>query len=146
MIGSSKNNIENYPTKCFWTPEKETRVKFNPGLSANRLSNNWALVLILHFFCRFVWFPIIQTLLSPWRKLKRVYCIRYWSEVVNTVRVGLNKAWIADEVIFKKCQMFLKQPKRFGFTSLRQCGENRFTVLQGFPILQSLSVIACKLL
>ena len=23
--------------------EKETRVKFNPGLSANRPSNNWAL-------------------------------------------------------------------------------------------------------
>ena len=61
---------------------------------------------------------------------------------MNTVRVGLNKAWIADEVIFKKCQMFLKQPKRFGFMSLRQCGKNRFTVLQGFPVLQSLSVIA----
>ena len=43
MIGSSKNNRENYPRKCFWTPEKETRVKFNPGLSANRPSNNWAL-------------------------------------------------------------------------------------------------------
>ena len=44
MIGSSKNNRENYPRKCFWTPEKETRVKFNPGLSANRPSNNWAQV------------------------------------------------------------------------------------------------------
>ena len=42
MIGSSKNNRENYPRKCFWTPEKKTRVKFNPGLSANRPSNNWA--------------------------------------------------------------------------------------------------------
>ena len=38
--------------------------------------------------------------------------------------------------------MFLKQPKRFGFMSLRQCGKNCFTVLQGFPVLQSLSVIA----
>ena len=37
MIASSKNNRENYPRKCFWTQEKETRVKFNPGLSA-RLS------------------------------------------------------------------------------------------------------------
>ena len=37
-----KNNRENYPRKCFWTKEKETRVKFNPGLSANRPSNNWA--------------------------------------------------------------------------------------------------------
>ena len=30
--------------KCFWTKEKETRVKFNPGLSANRPSNNWVQV------------------------------------------------------------------------------------------------------
>ena len=43
MIGISKNDRENYPRKCFWTQEKETRVKFNPGLSANRPSNNWAL-------------------------------------------------------------------------------------------------------
>ena len=43
MVGSSKNNTENYPRKCFWTQEKETWVKFNPGLSANRPSNNWAL-------------------------------------------------------------------------------------------------------
>ena len=43
MIGSSKNNRENYLRKCFWTQEKETRVKFNPGLSANQPSNNWAL-------------------------------------------------------------------------------------------------------
>ena len=43
MIGSSKNNRENYPTKCFWMPEKETWVKFNPGWSTNWLSNNWAL-------------------------------------------------------------------------------------------------------
>ena len=43
MIGSSKNKRENYPRKCFWTEEKETRVKFNAGLSANRPSNNWAL-------------------------------------------------------------------------------------------------------
>ena len=46
MIGSSKNNRENYPRKCFWTQEKETRVTFNPGLSANRPSNNWALDVI----------------------------------------------------------------------------------------------------
>ena len=42
MIGSSKNNRENYPRKCFRIPEKETSVKFNPRLSANRPSNNWA--------------------------------------------------------------------------------------------------------
>ena len=34
MIGVSKNNRENYPRKCFRTPE-----------SANRPSNNWAQVL-----------------------------------------------------------------------------------------------------
>ena len=44
MIGSSKHNGENYPRKCFWTREKEIRLKFNPGLSANQPSNNWALV------------------------------------------------------------------------------------------------------
>ena len=27
----------------FWNKEEESRVKFNPGLSANRPSNNWAL-------------------------------------------------------------------------------------------------------
>jgi len=31
--------------------EKETRVKFNPGLSANRPSNNWALIFILFLLC-----------------------------------------------------------------------------------------------
>ena len=45
MIGSSKNNRENYPRKCFSTQEKETMVKFNPGLSANQPLNNWAQVL-----------------------------------------------------------------------------------------------------
>ena len=44
MIGSSKNNGENYPSKCLWTQEKETPVKFKPGLSVNRPSNNWAQV------------------------------------------------------------------------------------------------------
>ena len=68
MFGSSKHNRENYPRKYFWTQEKETRIKFNPGLSANRPSNNWALVLVgfnlsldgpnLHFhWCRFYWMP-----------------------------------------------------------------------------------------
>ena len=43
MIRCSMNIRENCPRKCFWTKEKETRAKFNPGLSANRPSNNWAL-------------------------------------------------------------------------------------------------------
>ena len=42
MIGSSKNSTENYLRKCFWIQEKETRVKLNPGLSANQPSNNSA--------------------------------------------------------------------------------------------------------
>ena len=46
MIGSFKNNRENYPRKCLWTQEKETRVNFNTELSANRPSNNWALTYI----------------------------------------------------------------------------------------------------
>ena len=47
MIGGSKNSTENYLRKYFSTQEKQTQVKFNPGLSANRPSNNWALVSIL---------------------------------------------------------------------------------------------------
>ena len=35
MFGSSKHNRESYPRKYFWTQEKETRITFNPGLSAN---------------------------------------------------------------------------------------------------------------
>ena len=42
MIGSSQNNREYYPRKSFRRQEKETQVKFNPGLSVNRPSNNWA--------------------------------------------------------------------------------------------------------
>ena len=46
MIGSSKNSTEKYPRKCFWTQEKETQVKFNPGLSVNPASNNLAQEII----------------------------------------------------------------------------------------------------
>ena len=49
IIGSSKNNRENYPRKCFSTQEKETRFKFNPWLSANRPSNTWAMNIICMF-------------------------------------------------------------------------------------------------
>ena len=31
MIGSSKNNSENYPSKCFRIPEKETGLNLTPG-------------------------------------------------------------------------------------------------------------------
>ena len=40
MFRCSMNIRENCPKKWFWTKEKETGVKFNPGLSANRPSNN----------------------------------------------------------------------------------------------------------
>ena len=40
MIGSSKNYRENASEH---KKKKPVRVKFNPGLSANRPSNNWAL-------------------------------------------------------------------------------------------------------
>ena len=42
MIGRSKYRRENYPRKCLWTQGKQTCVKFNPRLSANRPSNNLA--------------------------------------------------------------------------------------------------------
>ena len=38
MIGYSKKNRENYPSECFSLKENETRI------SANHLSNNWALI------------------------------------------------------------------------------------------------------
>ena len=40
MIGSSKINRENYAFEL----KKKNGVKFNPGLSANRPLNNWALI------------------------------------------------------------------------------------------------------
>ena len=43
-LDALKNNYENYQKKSFWTEEKETRVSFNPGISANLPSNNWALL------------------------------------------------------------------------------------------------------
>ena len=73
MIGNSKNNRENYLRKCFWTQEKETWVKLNPGLSANRPSNNWALKftqetwVLCHknFFCQMVLhFPRLTIIIS----------------------------------------------------------------------------------
>ena len=45
-----KNNREICQRKCFRTKEKETWVKFNPGLSANRPSNNWAQNFWLVYF------------------------------------------------------------------------------------------------
>ena len=42
MIGSSKIAQKIIRENAF-EHEKETWVKFNPGLSANRSSNNWAL-------------------------------------------------------------------------------------------------------
>ena len=44
MIGSSKNNREKSPRKYFEHKKMETRVKFNPGLTANRPSSKWAQV------------------------------------------------------------------------------------------------------
>ena len=70
MVGSSKNNRENYSRKCFWTQEKETSVKFNPGLRANRPSNNWAQRISHLPFQEFdvyrVSFPYAFTLLLRW--------------------------------------------------------------------------------
>ena len=42
MIGSSKNIGEIISENAFEHKKKETRVKFNSGLSANRPSNNRA--------------------------------------------------------------------------------------------------------
>ena len=62
MIGSSKNNRENYPRKCFWKQEKETRFKFNPGLSANRPSPGPAQIRIIQFRARYDhWIKEVKT-------------------------------------------------------------------------------------
>ena len=48
--------------------EKETRVKFNPGLGANRSSNNWAL--------KFIYTPFNLNLVKNksiiWKKKERI--------------------------------------------------------------------------
>ena len=51
---SLKNNRKNYPRKFFWTKGKETRVKFNPGLSVNRPLNHW-----VHFSSEFISKPVL---------------------------------------------------------------------------------------
>ena len=51
------NGRENYPRKCFWTKEKEARVKFNHGLWANRPSNNWAWIITLSIFWQRILYP-----------------------------------------------------------------------------------------
>ena len=58
MIGSSKNSTENYPKKWIGTQEKEARVNFNPGLSANRPSNNSAQFSIAHDYRPGMSFPL----------------------------------------------------------------------------------------
>ena len=56
MIGSTKNSREIFSRKCIWTQEKEIQAKFNSGLSANRLSNNWTLNIMGNFLAKFGWF------------------------------------------------------------------------------------------
>ena len=74
MIGCSKNNRENYPRKCFWTKEKETRVKFNPRSSANQLSNNWALVHLLVLPMLFIAVNSPNLVHQHWKDQKTAKC------------------------------------------------------------------------
>ena len=79
-----------YPTKCFWTKQKETRVRFNPKLSANRPSNNWAQVYryrwrtpqcsyITHFYHSHGFCLCIHLYLKTRGKLKlrSLFCVLY---------------------------------------------------------------------
>ena len=52
MSGCSKKNRENYSGKCFWTKEKETEVKFNPGLAITGLRTTGPRDRCLHQFRR----------------------------------------------------------------------------------------------
>ena len=74
MTGCSKNNRENYPRKCFWTKEKETRVKFNPRSSANQLSNNWALVHLLVLPMLFIAVNSPNLVHQHWKDQKTAKC------------------------------------------------------------------------
>ena len=79
MIGNCKNIKENYPRKSFWTQEKETWVKFNPKLGANRPSNNWAQVFLCFEYWLLKWLALLTTerenyiqvsnLFPSWKKL-----------------------------------------------------------------------------
>ena len=57
MIGTAKNNRENYLRKFFSTQENKTRVKFNPGISASLLLSSTGPCILL------VMIPQPQT---PW--------------------------------------------------------------------------------
>ena len=94
MIGSSKNNRENYPRKCFRTQEKETWIKFNSGLSTNRPSNNWALNFTM-------WLPKFSWIL-PFKNY--FFFLRSnVSETEDEVRIKERKG--DDEVIPKKIKI-----------------------------------------
>ena len=58
MIRCSMNIRGNCRRKCFLTKDKETQVKFNPGLSANRSSNNWAPVSQWYVYPRDMCIPV----------------------------------------------------------------------------------------
>ena len=50
MIGYPKKNRENCPKKCFWWKEKETRLKFNPGLALIGLRTTGPWAFLTHVF------------------------------------------------------------------------------------------------
>ena len=97
MIGSSKNNKVNYPRKCFWTQEKETRVKFNPALSANQPSNNRALVKINQNYPDIRNFKPSNDATAPRTSLKRWICVL--------------SVFIAIIPTYLLCQMYAHLPK-----------------------------------
>ena len=84
MIESSRYNRENYPRKCFLTQERETRVKFNPGLSANRPSNIWA-----QQFCK----ASCMCLLPVLPKLKYTLFLLFLLQRNSNFSVGLDTKW-----------------------------------------------------
>ena len=84
MIESSRYNRENYPRKCFLTQERETRVKFNPGLSADRPSNIWA-----QQFCK----ASCMCLLPVLPKLKYTLFLLFLLQRNSNFSVGLDTKW-----------------------------------------------------
>ena len=106
MIGSSKNKRENYPRKCFWKQEKEARVKFNPGLSANRPSNNWALWAKFWMRgsrqCPIMWLaPVAGRLLASCTDF---FEMRILLRVLRRMIMSIMKAWIMTK--YKSSKLF----------------------------------------
>ena len=90
-----KNNRENI-WKCFWTKENETQDKFNPELSSDRPSNNWALDFIGS---------------EPWTHLNFTKSIVFWKAcnegtAVYCLQITGKEKGVAPTIMFEQSLLF----------------------------------------